>query len=108
MNTFNDKDVISTYALEQAIADGVLVEIFKDRWKTLSGGKPIVATARLYNAVSLAGLLEIWNEFVWWKKAIKYTLPPVGQRLYETIMNSERIWVAEDGAAVTLMYPDDY
>ncbi len=36
--------VIYAYTLEQAIADGVLVELFKHRWNELSGGKPIVVT----------------------------------------------------------------
>ena len=68
MTIVDDAEVISTYTLQQAIEDGVLVEIFKNRWKTLSGGKPIVATAHLFNEVSLAGLLEIWNEYVAWRK----------------------------------------
>jgi len=62
MNLFDNADVISSYTLDQALADGVLVEIFKNRWGTLSGGKPIVATVHLFSEVSLAGLLEIWNE----------------------------------------------
>jgi type I site-specific restriction endonuclease len=32
MNMFDDADVIVTYTLQEAIADGVLVEIFKNRW----------------------------------------------------------------------------
>jgi hypothetical protein len=107
MTIFDDADVISTYTLQQAIEDGVLVEIFKNRWKTLSGGKPIVATANLFTAVSLAGLLEIWNEFVQWKKAVEPTLPEE-ERLFKTTMNSETVWVIEDGQAFTLMYPEDY
>ena len=55
----NDKDeAIVVYTLEQAIADGVLVEIFKNRWKDLSGGKPIVATDHIFRGISLAGLME--------------------------------------------------
>ena len=107
MIIFDDADVISTYTLQQAIEDGVLVEIFKNRWKTLSGGKPIVATAHLFTAVSLAGLLEIWNAFVQWKKAVEPTLPEE-ERIFKTTMNSETVWVIEDGQAFTLMYPEDY
>ena len=107
MSIFDDADVISTYTLQQAIEDGVLVEIFKNRWKTLSGGKPIVATAHLFTAVSLAGLLEIWNAFVQWKKAVEPTLPEE-ERIFKTTMNSETVWVIEDGQAFTLMYPEDY
>ena len=41
-------EVVSVvYSLEQAIEDGVLVEVFKNRWQELSQGKPIVATATL-------------------------------------------------------------
>ena len=64
MSLFDDAEVISAYPLAQAIEDGVLVEIFKNRWPQLSGGKPIVATSHLFSAISLAGLMEIWNEFV--------------------------------------------
>jgi hypothetical protein len=66
---------VSTYTLQQAIEDGVLVEIFKNRWKELSSGKPIVATNHIFNEISLAGLLEIWNEFVHWRKNVMPTWP---------------------------------
>ena len=107
MNTFDDADVISAYPLDRAIEDGVLVEIFKNRWRELSGGKPIVATAHLFKEISLAGLMEIWNEFVPWQKTVMPTLPEA-ERLFHTTMNGQTIWVIADGAAFTLMYPDDY
>ena len=107
MTIFDDSDVIVTYTLAQAIADGVLVEIFKNRWKTLSGGKPIVATAHLFNEVSLAGLLEIWNEYVQWRNHTEPTLPEE-ERLFTTTMNNHKVWVLEDGEAFTLLYPEDY
>ena len=107
MTIFDDADVISTYTLQQAIEDGVLVEIFKNRWKTLSGGKPIVATAHLFNEGSLAGLLEIWNEYVAWRKHTEPTLPEE-ERLFTSTMNDHKVWVLEDGEAFTLLYPEDY
>ena len=107
MNKFTDMDIIVSYTLDQAISDGVLVEIFKNRWPQLTGGKPIVATAHLFNEVSLAGLLEIWNEFVEWKKAVEPTLKEE-DRLFKTSMNFKTVWVIEDGEAFTLMYPEDY
>ena len=103
----NTATVISTYTLQQAIADGVLVEIFKNRWGQLSRWKPIVATSRLFTDVSEAGLLEIWNEFVDWKKHVEPTLPEE-ERLFTTVMNSKHVWVIEDEQAYTLMYPEDY
>jgi hypothetical protein len=103
----NKINVITVYTLEQAIADGMLVEIFKNRWGELSHGKPIVATSHIAGEVSLAGLMEIWNAFVNWKKHIEPTLPE-DERLFHTGMNSKKVWVIEDDAAYTLMYPEDY
>lgn len=107
MCKFEDTDIIASYPLEQAVEDGVLVELLKHRWPELTGGKPIVATSHLFSEVSIAGLMEIWNEFVQWKKAVEPTLPEE-ERLFKTTMNSETVWVIEDGAAFTLMYPEDY
>src|SRR5688500_16572116 len=42
---------LNLFGLKQAIADGMLVETFNNRWGQLSGGKPIVATAHLFEAV---------------------------------------------------------
>jgi hypothetical protein len=101
-------EVISVvYSLEQAIEDGVLVEVFKSRWNELSQGKPIIATSHLFNQVSLAGLLEIWNEYVEWRKNVMPTLPEADQ-MFVTTMNGEKVWLLEDGAAFTMMYPEDY
>jgi hypothetical protein len=107
MSIFDNAAVISAYPLDQAIEDGVLVEILKNRWQELSGGKPIVATAHLHSDISLAGLMEIWNEFVQWQQTVMPTLPEA-ERLFHTSMNGQTVWVIEDGAAFTLMYPDDY
>jgi hypothetical protein len=107
MIIFDDAEVIATYPLKQAIKDGIVVEIFKNRWQELSGGKPIVATASLFNDISLAGLMEIWNEYVQWQKQIRPTLPEE-QQLFATTMNSKTVWVIEDDAAFTLLYPEDY
>ena len=103
----DDPVVIIGYTLSQAIADGVLVEIFKNRWGQLSGGKPMVATAHLFGEVSQAGLLEIWNEYVTWRRNVEPTLPDE-DRLFHTSMNGKTVWVIEDGQAFTLLYPEDY
>ncbi len=99
--------IISEYSLEQAIRDGVLVEVFKNRWHELSQGKPIVATSHLFSQVSLAGLLEIWNEYVVWRKNVMPTLPEEDQ-LFSTTMNGDKVWLLEDGQAFTMLYPEDY
>jgi hypothetical protein len=99
--------VIVEYTLKQAIADGVVVEVFRNRWRSLSGGKPIVATAHLFEEVTRSGLLEIWNEYVEWRTKELPTLPEEEQ-LFHTEMNGKTVWVLEDGQAFTLLYPEDY
>jgi hypothetical protein len=99
--------VVYAYTLDQAIEDGVLVEVFKKAWHKLTNGKPVVATSHIYDEISLAGLMEIWNEFVAWRKRIMPTLPEEEQ-LFKTSMNDKTVWVLEDGQAVTILYPEDY
>jgi hypothetical protein len=70
MGIYDPDEVITIYSIKQAVEDGALVEVFKKRWKELSGGKPIVATANLFENVSLAGLTEIWNEYVFWRTKV--------------------------------------
>ena len=100
-------NVISVYTLEQAISDGVLVEVLKNRWQQLTHGKPIVATTHLFSEVSLAALQEIWNEYVDWRKHVMPTLPEEEQ-LFVTVMNDDKVWVIEDAGAFTMLYPEDY
>jgi hypothetical protein len=107
MSDFDDTEIISSYSQQQAVEDGVLVEIFKKRRPKLSGGRPILATSNLYDNVSLAGLMEIWNEFVKWRKEIMPTLPEE-EKLFHTQMDGKNVWVIEDDSAFTLMYPEDY
>lgn len=85
----------------------MLVEIFKKRWKELSGGKPIVATVHIFEEVSLAGLLEIWNEYAVWRRKVMPSLAEE-ERCFQTKMNGNAVWVMEDSAAFAILYPEDY
>ena len=67
MSIFDPDEVITIYSLKQAIEDGALVEIFNDRWKELSGGKPIVASANVFEFESEGALKEIWNRLYFGK-----------------------------------------
>ena len=42
MSVFEDMDIITSYPLEQAVADGVLVELLKHRWPELTGGNRLL------------------------------------------------------------------
>lgn len=99
--------IVHGYGLEQAIADGMLVPVFENRWAELSGGQPIVMTAAIAHAFSLAAIQEIWNDFVRWRRDVMPGLPEEEQ-LFSTTMNNRTIWVIEDGAAFTVLFPEDY
>ena len=99
--------VIATYTREQALEDGVLVEIFTDVWFFLTGGRPILATAAISADYSLGTLAAIWDQFVDWRRDVMPTLPEEDQ-LFKTEINEKTIWVLEDGQAFTILYPSDY
>jgi len=103
----DEESILSEYSLEQAIEDGVLVEVFKNRWEQLTGGKPIVATRHVFSIVSLAAIQDIWAEYVDWKLTVEPTLPKE-ERLFVMQMNGKKVWVIEDQQAITILYPEDY
>src|SRR6266566_5057497 len=104
-------ELISEYSLEQAIDDGVLVEVFnyntKDFVEKYTNGKPVVATAHLFNQMSQTTLIDLWNEYVDWRLNIKETLLEEDQ-MFVTEIKGKNVWVIEDGQAITMMYPEDY
>jgi hypothetical protein len=103
----DEATIISEYSLEQAIADGVLVEWSKDDWKQLSDGKPIVVTTHLFDDVSINDLHDLWEKFVFWTVNIKPGLKEE-DRMFVTKINGKKVWVDETDTAITMMYPEDY
>jgi len=103
----DEATIISEYSLEQAIDDGELVEVFKDMWETLSQGKPIVVTRRLFEDTNLHLLFGVVTQFVRWKTNVLPTLPEE-ERLFTDEVKGKKVWVMEDTQAITLLYPEDY
>lgn len=99
--------VISSYPWQQAVEDGLLVELLKHRWYELTGDIPLLATAHIFEEISLAGLMEIYNEFVMWRRDIMPTLREQ-DKMFVSTMNGNAVWLIEDGTTFTLMYPEDY
>jgi hypothetical protein len=99
--------IISSYTWQQAVEDGDLVELLKHRWHELTGGIPLLATTHIFNEISLAGLMEIYNDFVMWRRDIMPTLKDE-DKMFVTQMNGDDVWLIEDGSTFTLMYPEDY
>lgn len=106
-NDNKQPDAIISYTLQEAIEDGVLVKIFENRWPELTHGKPMIATTHLFEEISLAAFQEIWNEYVIWKTKVMPTLKEEDQ-MFVTKMNGKDIWVIDDGATYTFMFPSDY
>ncbi len=100
-------NMLYSYSLSEALDDGELIAVFRERWPQLSGGKPIVATTAVNADVSLAALREVWNDYVRWRTSVMPTLPEEDQ-LFATTMNNRTVWVLEDAQAFTILYPEDY
>jgi hypothetical protein len=111
MCDFEDYKILSAYSRQQAIEDGVLVEVFDQytmkKLSEFTKGKKIVVTSHLANDVDKHDLRNIWNGFAVWKQEVEETLPEE-ERLYKTSVKGKTVWVIEDAEAFTLMYPSDY
>jgi len=103
----DEATLIAEYSLEQAIADGELVEVFKEMWETLSHGKPIVVTRRLFEDTCLHLLFGVVTQFVHWKTNVLPKLPEE-ERLFTDKVKGKKVWVLEDAQAITVLYPEEY
>jgi hypothetical protein len=101
MCDFEDMDIISRYSRQQAVDDGILVEVLRFH------GKPVMATTHIADEIGLTEVLAIWREFRYWDEAVKPALREEEQQ-FSTGANGKRVWVIEDGESYTIMYPEDY
>jgi hypothetical protein len=101
MNDFEDMEIISSYSRQQAVEDGVLVEIL--RYK----GRPVMATSHIAEELGLSELIKIFREFRVWRDKDKAKLPEEEQ-LFNMPVNGKKVWVIEDAEVDTIMYPEDY
>ena len=100
--------VIYEYTLAQAVEDGELVELFRNRWPELTGGKPLVATSHIMDEFSSAPLEQIWNEYVQWRKTTDPEMSEQREEIFTTHLNGQKVWVMEDHQAFTILFPEDY
>ena len=101
MCDFEDTNIISSYTRQQAVDDGILVELL--RWN----GMPVMATSNIADELPRNQLLDVWRQFQFWKDQEEPKLPEE-ERLFKTVKNDKTVWVIEDAEAFTIMYPDDY
>jgi hypothetical protein len=103
METMDQKEwVIFEYPLDQAIADGVLCRL---GWVN---GKPLIGTAGIVEDVPNEERQRLFAEFFRWQKEIEPTLNDEDRMFEALASNGENVWVIDDGAAITLLYPSDY
>src|SRR5688500_12392347 len=99
MCDFEDVEIISKYTRQQAIQDGVLVEVFDEYTmkglREFTDGRQIVATTHLADEVEKHDLRDIWNKFAVWKQDVEPTLPEE-DRLFQTEIKDKKVWVIDD------------
>ena len=95
-------NVIFEYTLLQAMDDGVLHPL---GW---ADGKPLVGTGAIVNDLAPQEVRQVFTEFFDWQREVEPTLKEEDRMFSKTASNGQVIWVIDDGAAVTLLYPSDY
>ena len=105
MSQFEDAEIIAAYPLNQALADGVLVKLCDIRFGTEI--KPFVATSHLLDEITRDQVMNVWDEYVTWRQTIIPKLKEEDQ-MFVTKVNGKKVWLIEDGATFTAMYPEDY
>lgn len=101
MCDFENTEIISRYTRQQAVADGILIELL--RWN----GYPVMATTHVHEDLGLENLIKVWEKFLYWKDK-EEQLVPEEDRLFYTPINGKKVWVIEDTDSFTIMYPEDY
>jgi hypothetical protein len=105
MCQFEDVEIIDAYPLSQALADGILVKLCDIRFGIEI--KPLVATSHLLAEIDRESVMKVWDEYVTWRQTIMSKLKEEDQ-MFVTKVNGKKVWIIEDGAAFTAMFPEDY
>lgn len=95
--------VIVEYTLSEAIADGVLHPV-----GTAHTGKPLIATAGTVADLPSREIADLFVQFGVWQQQVEPTLPEAERMFSAKASNGKTVWVIEDGAAITLLYPEEY
>jgi hypothetical protein len=93
---------ICEYTLTEAVEDGVLTVV------GMAHSKPLVVTRAVAEELSAEEWREHFAAFFRWQEEVEPNLPEEERLCARSASNGARIWVIEDGAAITLLYPGDY
>jgi hypothetical protein len=100
--TMGTEAIIFTYTLNQAIQDGVLQPL---GW---AQGKPLMATRAIVNDLAIDEMRNLFMAFFDWQREVEPTLSEEDRMFVADASNEQTVWVIDDGAAITLLYPSDY
>ena len=95
-------NVIFTYSLAEAIEDGVLCRL---GW---AQGKPLIGTAAIVQDLPAQEREGLFQDFLRWQRETEPGLAEEDRMFVATASTGETVWVIDDGAAITLLYPSDY
>ena len=96
------ENVIFEYTLDEAIQDGVLHPL---GW---ANGKPLIGTRGTVQDLATEERQRLFADFLHWQQDVEPTLPEDERMFSATASNNEKVWVIDDGAAITLLYPEEY
>ena len=98
---FDGVDVISTYTLEEAITDGVLIKV------GMSGNYPVVFTSNLFydGFKDKEEREKLVNKGL---AALKMPDPEDTPDMKLRVLEKNKIWVIANEQAITFMKPEDY
>jgi hypothetical protein len=96
-------NVIFEYTLMQAIADGVLHPL---GWA--GNGQPLIGTAGTVADLPHGEIHELFDRYFNWSREVAPTLKEEDRMFVATANNGQTVWIIDDGAAITLLYPSEY
>lgn len=102
-----DAPVIFSYTWQEAVTDGVLVQLWADDLDC-PAGKPILAPAGISHDLPPDELRQIFDAYLTWHQVVEPTLPEEDRLFSTTTSTGEKVWVIDDGTVITLLYPDEY
>ncbi len=97
-----NENVIFASTLAEAIEDGVLMGL---GW---AQDKPLIGTAAIVEDVPAQEREGLFRDFLRWQGETEPGLAEEDRMFVATASNGETVWVIDDGAAITLLYPSDY
>jgi hypothetical protein len=100
--TMGTEAILFTYTLNQAIEDGVLYPM---GW---AKGLPLIATRAIVNDLDANEMQKLFMDFLDWQVHVEPMLAEEDRMFVADASNNQKVWVIDDGAAITLLYPSDY